>query len=434
MNRASYLLILCTLFLSVPASLQGAGAILVDTDVNGDPVLWKDGIIHFNMESGPQGTLGTLTNAEATALVRELFEDWKVTINGIETTDLIFDEGEDLGGVDLSNFNDHFTYCPPSKSCPTEAPPFVVGSARTGETPILFDDDGSMVDAVLGTGARLNTLGFAGPRVVERSGEILYITEGQAMLNGLFIDGIASGSNPEVASLDDFKGAIFHELGHLMGIDHTQVNLSSVIKYINDDFSEQEAIPTMLPLFINGTEQLSPHFDDKVAVSFLYPSSAFNLSFCRMEGKVFEEDGQTELQGVNVIAANADDPLMEATSFVSGAFYVGNFSNCESRTGDFLIAGLTPGTSYGLSIEQISQSFTGGSSIEPCDPPQSGFSLETLPGLFSCSSAGEVITAGSEATTEIVTTKTSTVPGDGDGGSGDSGAGGCSLIPDHLLL
>lgn len=416
------------LFLLFPIQSYGAGAILVDTSGSGQPVLWQGGIINYNLESGEAGTLGSLSNDEAVTLVRDLFEAWKVTINGVSTTNLTINEGTSLGSVDSSNMNDHFTYCPASETCSGEAAPFVVGSARTGESPMLFDTDGALIDLVQGTGASRSILGFAGPRVVERSGGVLFITEGQAILNGRFIDGVSDGGDPEV-SIDAFKGAIFHEVGHFMGIDHTQVNLGSVVKHLQGDTSESVGIPTMFPLFVDGTEQLSPHFDDQVAVSMLYPSSDYSSSFCQLQGVILEANGSTELQGVNVIATNPANALVESTSFVSGAHFAGSSSGCAAAEGDYTITGLTPGITYSLSIESISQAFTGGSSIEPCDPAQSGFDDTSVAGLFSCTAAGEVITNGTEATTTVISTKESSTA-NGSGDSGSSG-GGCSLIPSH---
>ncbi len=415
------------LILAFAWPLRAAGPILVDTEVTGLSVLWKDGVVRVNLESGAGGTLGSLSNDEAVALVRGFFEDWSATgIDGLATAAVVFQEGAPLGSVDGSNLDDHFTYCPPGKSCPAEDPPFVSGSARTGQSPILFDDDGSITDAIQGKGASLSILGFAGPRVVEREDGVLYITEGQAVLNGKFINGVSEPADPEVP-VEEFSGAIFHELGHLIGLDHTQVNLGSVVKHLKGDASEAEAIPTMFPLFIDGAAQLTPHYDDQVAISSLYPSPAFGSNFCRIEGTAFRADGATELQGVNVIAANGSDPLAESTSFVSGSFFTGAFPDCDAPAGEFVIAGLKPDVSYTLQFEPISQAFTGGSSVEPCDPPQKDFEAEVLPGVFRCSSKGETITVGSEATTDVVTTKAVAVAPPPPPPPSE-GSGGCSLI------
>jgi hypothetical protein len=130
---------------------------------------------------------------------------------------------------------------------------------------------------------------------------------------------------------------------------------------------------------------------------------------------------------VNVIASNNADALFEATSFVSGSFYTGVSPDCEAEAGSFVIAGLRPGASYALGFEPISQAFTGGSSIEPCDPPQRDFEASVVPGVFSCSSGGQVITAGSEATTDVVTTKAVTA-GPPTPPPPSGGSGGCSLV------
>ena len=408
--------------------LFAGGPILVDTDLTGEAVLWQNGVVHYNLESGPNATLGILTNDEATTLVRDLFDDWKnTTINGIDTVSLTLIEGTPLGSVDIDNLDQHFAYCPPDKDCPTDSPPFILGSAQSGESPIVFDSDGSITDAINGEGSSENVLGFAGPRVVNREDGILYITEGQAVLNGKFIDGVETDSNPEV-SIDQFKGAIFHEIGHFLGLDHTQVNMGSVLKYFNGDTSEKEGIPTMFPIFIDGEAQLSAHYDDKVSISTLYPSENFHSSFCQLSGVTFKIDGKTELQGVNVLASAEEDPNGETTSAVSGSFYTGSNSKCSLPVGDFTISGLIPGKLYELSFEPINRAFTGGSSLEPCNPPQKGFAADTLPGSFSCSVGGEIITTGTETTSQVVTSKDIEIPQSTSSKSGESG--GCSLIPE----
>ncbi len=422
-----FIIFLCGAF---PGAAFAGGPIMVDTDGSGKAVLWQNGVVRIDLENDDRGTLGKLSNKDAIALVRDLFSGWQnVTLDGVSTVQLTLDEHDDLGSVDISNLNNHFTYCPAGQTCPTEDPPFVVGSARTGESPIIFDDDGSITDAIQGKGASQSILGFAGPRVVERMNGVLYITEGQAVLNGRFIDGISSPTNPEV-DIEDFKGAIFHEIGHFIGLDHTQVNLGSVVKYLQGDKSEKAAIATMLPIFVDGVEQDSPYFDDIVTVSSLYPSLAFDRNYCRMDGTVMRADGKTPLQGVNVLAAKQADPLGETTSSVSGSFYTGTIQDCTAAFGGFSLQGLKPGTSYVLSIEPVSQAFTGGSSLEPCDPPQKGFSATTIQGVFSCAGGGEIITAGTQASTIVVTTKGSaTAAGSGTTGGGTSPAhGGCSLV------
>ncbi|MBI4196996.1 MAG: hypothetical protein HY539_04155 [Deltaproteobacteria bacterium] len=425
-------------FFLLASLLNGAGPILVDTEKTGRAIVWKDQMVRYNPETGDEGGLGRLSNEEALDLLRGLFSDWQeVTIDGISVANFSVVEGEGLGSVSASNVDDHFTYCPPSESCSGEDPPFVLGSAKSGASPVIFDTDGSITDLIQGQGAKKSVLGFAGPRVLDEVDGIQVIVEGQAVLNGIFIDCPEGASatddcqSPEV-SLNSYKGVIFHEIGHFLGLDHSQVNLSSALKALSGDGSELDGIPTMFPILIDGEAQSTPHYDDIVSLASLYPSSNLDRSFCTLEGTVYKADQTTELQGVNVVARRVDNPFAESTSFVSGQLYTGDHSNCNAPEGGFSIHGLIPGVDYTLSVEKISRAFTGGSSIEPCDPPQSGFQEKTVLGTFSCSSAGQTISAGTDATTTIVTTKGATTSGtDGTDDSTEDFAGegsGCSLI------
>lgn len=427
----------------VPAFVWAAGPILVDTTQTGDAVVWQNGAVTYSVETGTEGTLGRLSNQEARDLVTDLFQAWAdITISDgqdlISTVSLTIEEGTGLGSVDESNLDDHFTYCPATAICPTTDPPFVVGSAQTGISPILFDDDGTLTDLIQGSGASNDILGFAGPRVVNRTGSELFITESQAVLNGVFIDCFDDASSsdscqsPEV-SLESFKAVVFHELGHFLGLDHTQVNLDSLSAALGGDVTAQAHMTTMLPLLL-GEFQLSPHFDDKVSISTLYPASAFLTNFCTISGTVFLSDGATPMQGANVIARRTDNPQIEATSFVSGSFYTGT-ADCTAEEGDFQLRGILPGAHYTLEIEPISASFTSGSSIEPCDPPNRDFAAAVATGTFSCSSGGQTITSGSSESTDFVTSKAVSQDDGGDdnadGGdpTSDSPAAGCNLLP-----
>lgn len=111
MNLKRLLILFVILILELrAASLFSAGPILVDTEGSGRPMLWRNGVIHYNLERSSSATLGTLSNAEAIALVQELFTDWQhATLTGVETTSITFSEGASLGSVDTSNIDSNFT-------------------------------------------------------------------------------------------------------------------------------------------------------------------------------------------------------------------------------------------------------------------------------------------------------------------------------------
>jgi hypothetical protein len=421
---------------SFPALIWGAGAILVDTSSTGEDVVWgqlgSDGrvaaTVTYNPETtteGAGGDLGSLTNAEALDLIADFFGIWtSVTLNDgssdVSVVSLAASQGTGLGNVDSTNFNDHFTYCPSGEVCfSTAAAPFVLGSAQTGQSPIILDHDGALIDLVQGTGANQSVLGVAGPRVVERIGPRLYITESQAILNGLFID------CPAGAASEAFKGAILHEIGHFLGLDHAQNNLAVVTEALRGTESALAGVATMFPLFINGEAQFSLHYDDKVSIATLYPAAAFQDNFCTIQGTVFQSDGRTPMQGANVVVRRVDNSIVEVTSVVSGAHYTGSSPFCDAIVGDYSAGGLIPNVDYTLEIETISSVFTGGSSIEPCSPPLTDFSAKTLPGTFRCQRGGQVILIGSDTTTDVISSRNTAST------TSTSSSGGCSLIPEN---
>jgi hypothetical protein len=345
--RRSLRLIAAGIFLGTAYPVRAAGPLLVNGA--GEPLKWDSSVlVPFNPD---QGTLGTLTNAEAVTLVADSFAAWEA----VQTSTVSFTNAGALP-VDVTAGN-----------------VFAFLGACEGLSPIIFDTDGSIIDFLFGPGAGDVIVAFAGPEcgffVPPR------ITEAIAGLNGRFIDGVG----PVEISLTDFTAAFRHEFGHFLNLDHTQLNITEAL---DGDPTNDFAVPTMFPLLVNGAEQLSLHKDDAVSVSVLYPEPAFFPSTGAITGLILPPPsplfvGGTPFQGANVIARNVADPLVDATSNVSGARFF-PFSPGgpppAALQGLYEHFGLTPGASYTVEIEQIDPRFTGGSSVGPLDPPA------TLPG------------------------------------------------------
>src|SRR5438270_323386 len=167
----------------VPA--RAAGPLLVNG--NGDPLVWGVNPIPFNPD---RGTLGTLDNAAAVQAVLDDFGVWAA----VPTANISFTNAGALP-VDVTVAN-YLSY---------------LGVCGDGLSPIIFDTDGSITDDAFGPGASNDILGFASPEC----GSFVppQIAEGVAVLNGKWIDGVDSPSNPEIP-LADFKGVFVHEFGH----------------------------------------------------------------------------------------------------------------------------------------------------------------------------------------------------------------------------
>lgn len=298
------------------------------------------GTVTVNLD---QGTLGALSNGQANTLALDAINRW--ASSSIATCSLSFSQGSTLPvDVTSANFNTYLNEGSPD-----------------GLTPIVYDTNGTITDAMIGAGAGNAVLGFAGP--VWLSGNT--IVEGRAVLNGRFIDGNSTSPNPEVTVLQ-FEGVIAHELGHMLNLDHAQFNdaFVNVDGFHTADFT---GYPTMYPLVHDNIDTLE--IDDEYWISSLYPSASFTTGRTAITGVVRNAAG-TLLNGVNVVARRADDARL-AVSCVSGYL---DGTPTASPDGIFRIPGLPANSAWVLDVEQIQSDFTGGSRVGPIQPPL------TLPG------------------------------------------------------
>ena len=322
---------------------RAAGPLIVNGA--GVPLVWTANPVPFNPD---RGKLGAIDNATAVGMVASDFGVWA----SVPTASIAFGNAGALP-VDVTSAN--FTA--------------YLGQCGDGLSPIIFDTDGSITDDLFGSGASNEILGFAGPECITYSPPV--ITEGSAVLNGKFVDGINTPSNPEI-SIADFDAVFVHEFGHYCNLDHSQINL---LEAFDADPSNDDTIATMFPILINPTAMSTPNLDDEVSLSMLYPAPSFASSYGTITGHVLRSDG-TQFQGAYVIARKVDDPRMTAVGMASGAYF---FPGAPGGTpaadleGRYVIPGLPPG-SYTVEIEQIDSIFTDGSSVGPLDPPA------TLPG------------------------------------------------------
>lgn len=213
----------------------------------------------------------------------------------------------------------------------------VSGSCDAGtQSPVVFDADGSLTEA-LGMGE--GVIGFAGPCALDSAG---YIKSATVVMNGAMQDGVNTETNWEVPGIA-FDEAITHEIGHLLGLGHSQVNKNSSSNCTSAD--DIGGLPLMYPYITcasrSGLGLPMLAADDVAWISRLYPSATFTASFGKITGRVLFYDGVSAAQGVNVIARKVDDPATAANetkrvavSSVSGFQFTGNPG--QSFTADYL--------------------------------------------------------------------------------------------------
>ena len=361
-------------FLKFNSPVQ-AGTSLAITP-SGRAVAWRAGTtITYHVDQGP---LGTLNNAQAGALVDELFGVWQ----NVSSANLSTQRGGSLP-VDVTAAN-YTSYRSNNNS--------------DAYHPIIFDSDGTITDAVFGGGASDFTAGFSGPGWViggPTDGEIL---DASAVLNAKFL-------TSNYGSLTEFKAIMLHEFGHFLGIGHSQVNIGPAFDR-EALFNNNYTLPIMFPISL-GDRPIELTWDDKAQLTRLYPGATAG-NYGKISGRVLLADGSTPFQGANVIARRVDDPLIVAVSSVSGFLYRGTGTNASRGTlnsayqGYYEISGL-PAGNYTVEIEPIHPGFVSGSCVGPLDPPVD------LPGpaeYYSGASESNSDTSGSAAIVSVATGQT----------------------------
>ena len=313
------------------APTEAGGPLLINDD--GTPFRWStQSPIVLNPDLGNLGEI-----SDPVSVVADAIAEW----NAVSTSAVRMEIGESLN-TDLENLGElRFTN---------------IITRNDGRNPVIFDSDGSTIDAIFGPGS--GVLGVAGPTlVIPSSGDIV---KGYALFNG-----------------EDrvLLAAVTHELGHFLNLDHAQINgvhIDDTVPGFADEATEAN-VTTMHPVLVSSDLTPHPmatlHTDDEASLSALYPGPGFgNLG--RLDGFVFDLDGSTPLQGVNVVARNIASPLNDAVSGVSGqmAPQDNGLQPAELR-GFYELPGLTPGETYIVYIEEIDASFDAGSGVGPIDPP-----------------------------------------------------------------
>jgi len=334
--------------LHLPSPPLRAGGPLVVTRW-GTPFRWNPAQpITYMLDQGP---LGPLSPEHAAALVEQAFETWasvptaRLNIRSAGRMDV------DVTGANVLSFlNDIIRRCQAESLC---------------TNPVILDSDGSATDALLGRGSSARTAAWATPlAMTDRA-----IIQGVVLINGRF-----------ATASDRLQGILTHEVGHFLGLDHSQLNADAVF---DANPENDRSVPTMFPFFTSQfrvEEWATLHLDDRAAISALYPAPEFDLTTGTIRGRILYADG-VGFMGANVIARNVGDPQMTAISTVSGYRHIGSTPTGDKPfrlgyvgaddpdlLGYYEIRGLPPGT-YTVEIEPIDPRFTGAGRVGPLDPP-----------------------------------------------------------------
>ena len=319
------------LLLALPLAASAAGT-FVDP-ASGKRILWGSLPVTWNLDRGP---LGDLSESEAQTLIRAAIQGW----NDVDTSRMQLQEGvrlrKDFSWQDANGYDNNLGQ-------------FLQDEFLSrGQNPVLLDNDGLMTDILLGSGARFDIIGFAGP--FWNSNDVAFFAF--ALLNGRWLK--ASAGDQQFTP-EEYQAIVAHEMGHFISLDHSQINNHLA----NNGFPDDDAyVPVMFPTSSDDeTLRATPGFDDRVSVSDAYAprDGSFDANFGVITGRAVFGDG-ADAPGANVVARKTDD--REGTVVTSVTGRLGDFS------GDFRIPGLPPGE-YEIAVEPLQTLFISGSSVGP---------------------------------------------------------------------
>jgi hypothetical protein len=348
------LALVATMLLSAPPA-QAGGPLVVRS--NGTAYVWSTtSPISYRTDNGPLSA--TVNESAARARVLAMFNVWQ----NVASSNISYARGGFINST--TGFNDGDVSTGDEYNA-------VEGDCNAGiQSPIIYDADGAIFTD-LGIDVT-SILGFAGPCAINASNYL----SGQAVMNGLFIDG-------QPTPVEDIPAAAFdvvfvHEFGHFSGLDHSQINVNCQFGCNNDDLT---GLPTMFPLLLDVSQgQLS--VDDIAWISKLYPQTSGGGSFANthgtITGTIFFSDGESHAQLVNVIARQVDTGTNQdrriAASNVSGyrfRLFHGNtilgippddFGGTAPNLIGLYEIPVPPGN-YTVEVESIDPGFTEGSSV-----------------------------------------------------------------------
>jgi hypothetical protein len=348
------MLAFCLLFFAVPAGAGGpkyvAGTSYFNSSLAGTPLTWAQGQVTYYTDQGDLSPI--LANAAANTFVANAVGVW----TAVPTAALAITSGgqlaEDVNGSNvIRNANG-------TLSEPADIEPSATGTP----VGIVYDYDGSVTDALLGSGA-----GVAGQCFYNAvfGGVDNFGTDADFLHALVVINGQCALQSSQ---LPDVEYRLVRVLGSVLGLGWSQLNLNVITGNpvaTSDDFAGFPVMHDVDPLNCVPITLCYPNpyqlaSDDQAAISRLYPVTGANQSSfpgsqvfaaitARIYGSVYfvgaAGSATQGMEGVNVVARWIDPSTglpsgQFAVSSVSGFLFCGNAGNAVTGLTDAL------GTAY----------------------------------------------------------------------------------------
>ncbi|HKW17549.1 MAG TPA: IPT/TIG domain-containing protein [Terriglobales bacterium] len=318
-----------------------AGASYFDSTVIGTPLTWPQGTIRYYTDQGDLSA--ALPGASADSFVAIAFGMWTSIPTAAVSATRAGQLGENVIGANLMVVNGAIT-----------APADIAPGATATPVGIVYDQDGSVIDALLGSGAS-DSASCADNSVlggVDNFGTDAHFLHALIILNG----NCAQSSS----QLPDLQYHLVRIIGRVLGLDWSQANINVVAGNPRATAAQIAGFPLMHELdpplcvpvancYSNGgaVNPSQPKMDDEAALSRLYPVTAQNLAnfhgkqvfsqlTARIHGSVYFANADSSpgqpMQGVNVVARWIDPATSQPSgsavvTSISGFLFCGNTGN-----------------------------------------------------------------------------------------------------------
>lgn len=321
-----------------------AGLSYFDPSTIGSPLTWAQGTLSYYTDQGNLSAI--LPSASADTFVANAFALWTSIPTAALSATHSGQLGEDITGSNLAVANGVIT-----------TPFDIAPTAISMPIAIVYDQDGSVTDDLLGTGASnfadcAQNAVFGG---IDNFGTNAQFVHALIVLNG----NCAQSSS----QLPDLQYHLVRVIGRVLGLDWSQANLNVVTGKpaataaqiagfpLMHEYDPPFCIPVANCYSNNGdVNPAQPKMDDQAAISRLYPVTAQNLTAfpgkkilsqvtARIHGTVYFTDqvgtAAQPMQGVNVVARWIDPSTGQPSgtavaSSVSGFLFCGNAGNVIS--------------------------------------------------------------------------------------------------------
>jgi hypothetical protein len=337
-----------------------AGSTFFNSGTMGTPIVWAQGAITYYTDQGDLSP--ALLHSAADSFVANAFTQWTSIQTAAVSANLGGQLAEDVNGSNVTVNSDG------SVSMPSDILPAAIATPVA----VVYDQDGSVTDALLGQGAGsasscFSNAAFGGPDSFSADAHIVH---GLIVLNGNCLQSASQEA--------DVEYRLVRVIGRIFGLDWSQTNINVLTgkpAAVAADFTGFTIMHGSDPAFCTPISSCFPNasqpkMDDQAALSRLYPVTSqniagftgkqiFSAATARIHGSVYFTGSNgaaaQPMQGVNVIARWVDPSTGQPSktsvaASVSGFLFSGNAGNPATGFND---ASGTPLSQFGSTDSSV---------------------------------------------------------------------------------